>query len=151
MRPGVGGWDGEGRASFAHTVLVDMRERLRRSDRPDRVFEVALAAARAAGLLGRRRVLDCIPLCDAVATMDTVTLIRSAVRGLLAAADVAVQRHCAAGGDLAHLIVSFAVGCLVNASYGRPSFRHPASRFFQPTGTSTVATAISAAELRESA
>ena len=74
--------------SFAHTVLVDMRERLRRSERPDRVFEVALAAARQAGLLGRRRVLDSTPLYDAVATMDTVTLIRSALRRLLAAADV---------------------------------------------------------------
>jgi hypothetical protein len=83
---GVGGWDGAGRAGFAHTVLVDMRERLRRSDRPDRIFEIALAAARAAGLVGRRRVLDSTPLYDAVATMDTVTLIRSAVRGLLAAA-----------------------------------------------------------------
>src|SRR5512141_223955 len=51
---GVGGWDGGGRGGFAHTVLVDMRERLRRSDRPDRVFEVALDAARRAGLLGRR-------------------------------------------------------------------------------------------------
>jgi hypothetical protein len=30
-------------------VLVDMRERLRRSRRPDRIFEVALVAARAAG------------------------------------------------------------------------------------------------------
>jgi hypothetical protein len=84
---GVGGWDGPARAGFAHTVLVDMRERLRRSDRPDRIFEVALAAAREAGLLGRRRVLDSTPLYDAVATMDTVTLIRSAIRGLLAAAD----------------------------------------------------------------
>ncbi|MEU8210333.1 transposase [Micromonospora sp. NPDC049044] len=46
---GVGGWDGAGRVGFAHTVLVDMRERLRRSDRPDRIFEVALDAARAAG------------------------------------------------------------------------------------------------------
>jgi hypothetical protein len=87
---GVGGWDGEGRISFAHTVLVDMRERLRRSDRPDRIFEVALQAARQAGLVGRRRVLDSTPLYDAVATMDTVTLIRSAVRGLLAAADPAL-------------------------------------------------------------
>lgn len=84
---GVGGWDGAGRVAFAHTVLVDMRERLRRSDRPDRVFEVALSAARQAGLVGRRRVLDSTPLYDAVATMDTITLIRSAVRGLLAAAD----------------------------------------------------------------
>jgi Transposase DDE domain/Transposase domain (DUF772) len=83
---GVGGWDGDGRVGFAHTVLVDMRERLRRSDRSDRVFEVALDTARAAGLLGRRRVLDSTPLYDAVATMDTITLIRSAIRGLLAAA-----------------------------------------------------------------
>jgi hypothetical protein len=81
---GVGGWDSPAhRVGFAHTVLVDMRERLRRSDRPDRVFDVALAAARQAGLLGRRRVLDSTPLYDAVATMDTVTLIRSAIRGLL--------------------------------------------------------------------
>ena len=84
---GVGGWDGAGRVGFAHTVLVDMRERLRRSDRPDRIFEVALDAARSAGLVGRRRVLDSTPLYDAVATMDTITLIRSAIRGLLAAAD----------------------------------------------------------------
>ncbi len=84
---GVGGWDGASRAGFAHTVLVDMRERLRRSDRPDRIFEVALAAAGQAGLLGRRRVLDSTPLYDAVATMDTITLIRSAIRGLLTTAD----------------------------------------------------------------
>ena len=84
---GVGGHGGAGWDRFAHTVLVDMRERLRRSTRPDRIFEVGLAAAHAAGLLGRRRVLDSTPLYDAVATMDTVTLIRSALRGLLAAAD----------------------------------------------------------------
>ena len=83
---GVGGWDGASRAGFAHTVLVDMRERLRRSDRPDRIFEVALVAAGQAGLVGRRRVLDSTPLYDAVATMDTITLIRSAIRGLLTAA-----------------------------------------------------------------
>jgi hypothetical protein len=94
---GVGGWDGQHRVSFVHTVLVDMRERLRRSDRPDRIFEVALPAARAAGLIGRRRALDSTPLYDAVSTMDAVTLIRSAVRGLLAAADpVLAQRLRAA-------------------------------------------------------
>jgi hypothetical protein len=71
---------------FVHTVLVDMRERLRRSARPDRIFEAALAAARQAGLVGRRRVLDSTPLYDAVATMDTVTLVRAAIRGLLKAA-----------------------------------------------------------------
>jgi hypothetical protein len=83
---GVGSWDGAGRAGFAHTVLVDMRERLRHSERPDRIFEVALAAAGQAGLIGRKRVLDSTPLYDAVATMDTITLIRSAIRGLLTAA-----------------------------------------------------------------
>ncbi len=72
---------------FAHTVLVDMRARLARSARPRRIFEVSLDVARAAGLVGARRVLDSTPLYDAVATMDTVTLVRSAIRGLLAAAD----------------------------------------------------------------
>jgi hypothetical protein len=72
---------------FVHTVLVDMRARLARSAWPDRIFGVTLAAARQAGLVGRRRVLDSTPLYDAVATMDTVTLVRSAIRGLLKAAD----------------------------------------------------------------
>jgi hypothetical protein len=72
---------------FVHTVLVDMRARLARSARPDRIFEVSLEAARAAGLVGRRRVLDSTPLYDAVATMDTVTLVRSAIRGVLKACD----------------------------------------------------------------
>ncbi len=72
---------------FVHTVLVDMRARLARSARPDRIFGVTLEAARAAGLVGRRRVLDSTPLYDAVATMDTVTLVRSAIRGLLKACD----------------------------------------------------------------
>ena len=72
---------------FVHTVLVDMRARLARSGHPDRIFEVTLAAARQAGLIGRRRVLDSTPLYDAVATMDTVTLVRSAIRGLFRACD----------------------------------------------------------------
>lgn len=97
---GVGGWDGAGRISFAHTVLVDMRERLRGSDRPDRIFEVALRAAQAAGLIGRRRALDSTPLYDAVSTMDTITLIRSAVRGLLTAAEVGLA------GELRAVITS---------------------------------------------
>ena len=72
---------------FVHTVLVDMRARLARSGRPDRIFEVTLEAARRAGLVGRRRVLDSTPLYDSVATMDTVTLVRSAIRGVLKACD----------------------------------------------------------------
>ena len=42
--------------------------------------------AKAAGLVGVRRVLDSTPLYDAVATMDTVTLVRSAIRGVLSVA-----------------------------------------------------------------
>ena len=72
---------------FAHTVLVDMRARLARSERPNRIFERTLEVARSAGLVGVRRVLDSTPLYDAVATMDTVTLVRSAIRGVLAVAD----------------------------------------------------------------
>ena len=71
---------------FVHTVLVDMRARLAASDKPDRIFEVTTAVGREAGLHGRRRVVDSSPIYDAVATMDTVTLVRSAIRGLLAAA-----------------------------------------------------------------
>lgn len=73
---------------FVHTVLVDMRARLDRSQRPRRIFEVSLDAARRAGVVSARRVLDSTPLYDAVATQDTVTMIRSAIRQLLAAAVV---------------------------------------------------------------
>jgi hypothetical protein len=68
---------------FSHTVLVDMRARLAHSERPERIFEVTIETAKGAGLVGRRRVLDSTPLYDAVATMDTVTLLRSGIRGLL--------------------------------------------------------------------
>jgi IS5 family transposase len=82
---------------FVHTVLVDMRARLAASARPDRIFEVTLEAAKAAGLVGRKRVLDSTPLYDAVATMDTVTLVRSAIRGLLKAADTEIEAELRAG------------------------------------------------------
>jgi hypothetical protein len=48
-----------------------MRERLRQSEHPNRTFDVARQAAKEAGLVGRKRVLDSTPLYDAVATMDT--------------------------------------------------------------------------------
>jgi hypothetical protein len=60
-----------------------MRARLRASDDPERIRRVTTEVAADAGLLGLRRALDSTPLYDAVATQDTVTLIRSAVRGLL--------------------------------------------------------------------
>ncbi len=49
---GVGGYDTGSWTSFSHTVLVDMRARLRASQRPKRIFEVALGAAKQAGLIG---------------------------------------------------------------------------------------------------
>ena len=99
---GVGGYDGDGWARFAHTVLVDMRARLGASDDPRRIFRVTLDAASAAGLVGAKRVLDSTPLYDAVATMDTITLIRSAIRGLLRVADeglAAALRDVLSSGD----------------------------------------------------
>jgi len=76
---------------FAHTVLVDMRARLHASARPKRIFEVTLDAAREAGVVSAKRVLDSTPLYDAVATQDTVTMIRSAIRQLLAAAEPVLE------------------------------------------------------------
>jgi hypothetical protein len=69
--------------SFAHTVLVDMRARLARSAEPERIRDATIEAAGDAGLVGVKRVLDSTPLYDAVATMDTITLVRSAIRNLL--------------------------------------------------------------------
>jgi len=85
-----------GSESFHPTVLVGMRNRLRGSDRPRRLFEDVNTAARAAGLLrGRRRVLDSTPLLDAVATQDTVTQLRAAIRRLLTAAEQAGELELA--------------------------------------------------------
>jgi hypothetical protein len=99
---GVGGYDSSGWDSFAHAVLVDMSERLRNSADPDRIFPAALGAARAAAFVGKKRALDSTPLYDAVATMDTVTLIRSAIRGLVKVADADLEdelRRAIKSGD----------------------------------------------------
>lgn len=61
--------------------------RLEGSDDPRRIFTASTRVAGKAGLIGVRRVLDSAPLFDAVATQDTVTLIRSAIRGLLRTVD----------------------------------------------------------------
>lgn len=77
-----------GYEAFHSTVLVGLRNRLRASSRPRRLFEDTRAVATEAGLLGRRaRVLDSTPVYDAVATQDTVTQLRSAIRKLLRALD----------------------------------------------------------------
>jgi Transposase DDE domain/Transposase domain (DUF772) len=76
--------------SFHPTVLVGMRNRLRASARPRRLFEDTKVVARATGAMrNRARVLDSTPVFDAVATQDTVTQLRAAIRKVLAALDKA--------------------------------------------------------------
>ncbi len=87
---GVGGWE-DGLVEFVHTVLVRFRMRLEASDDPRRIFRRTTQIAAECGLVGVKRVLDSAPLFDAVATMDTVTLVRSAIRGLLRAADAELE------------------------------------------------------------
>ena len=69
--------------SFDSTLLVDMRARLRKSAAPDRIFEAVLDVAKQANLIGKKRIVDSTALYDAVATQDTVTLVRSAIVGVL--------------------------------------------------------------------
>ena len=74
--------------AFHSTVLVGQRNRLRASERPRRLFDDTKVVAREAGVLkGRVRVLDSTPLFDAVATEDTVTQLRAAIRKLLVVLD----------------------------------------------------------------
>ena len=56
----------------------------------ERIFQVTVDAAGQAGLVGVRRVLDSTPLYDAVATMDTVTLLGAAIE-VLKMADQALE------------------------------------------------------------
>jgi Transposase DDE domain/Transposase domain (DUF772) len=88
---GVGSYDCGGWASFAHTVLVDFRARLDRSSDDRRIFNRSVEVASEAGLVGAKRVLDSTPLYDAVATMDTITLVRSAIRALLKVVDAVLE------------------------------------------------------------
>ena len=77
-----------GAESFHPTLLVGMRNRLRTSARPKRMFEDTKVVAKQAKVMGQRvRILDSTPIYDAVATQDTVTQLRSAIRKLLAALD----------------------------------------------------------------
>jgi DDE family transposase/transposase-like protein DUF772 len=70
---------------FHPTVLVYFRQRLRASESPRRVFVRFKQVAEEAGLIDRRgiRVLDSTPVLSAVATQDTVSMIRGGVRRLL--------------------------------------------------------------------
>jgi Transposase DDE domain/Transposase domain (DUF772) len=81
-----------GAAAFHPTALVGMRTRLRASARPRRLFEDTKVVAAATGAMKHRaRVLDATAVYDAVATQDTVTQLRAAVRKVLAALDRAAS------------------------------------------------------------
>ena len=96
-----GGLDVDG-GGFCHTVLVGMRARLAASEQPRRIFDAVLDAARSAGALSQRRVLDSVPIYDAVATQDTATMLQRAIRAVLAAAsDAALGVDAALRGDYA--------------------------------------------------
>ena len=67
---------------FDYSVLTYWRTRLRRSDRPERIFDAVCSVIDATGVLkGKtRRALDSTLLDDAVATQDTVTQLIAAIR-----------------------------------------------------------------------
>jgi hypothetical protein len=84
---------------FHPTVLTLWRNKLRSSDRPQRIFDAVRDVVTATGVLtGKtRRALDSTLLDDAVATQDTVTqlvsMIRRVRRAIPAAAAVTVSAH----------------------------------------------------------
>jgi IS5 family transposase len=67
---------------FGYSVLTYWRTRLRRSERPERIFDAVREVVAATGVLrGKaRRALDSTLLDDAVATQDTVTQLIAAIR-----------------------------------------------------------------------
>ena len=83
---------------FHPTTLTVWRNRLRCSDRPERIFEAVRAVIAQTGVLtGKtRRALDSVVLDDAVATQDTVTQLIAAMRRtrreVIGAADVIAER-----------------------------------------------------------
>lgn len=67
---------------FHPTVLVLWRNKLRASDRPERIFEAVRAVVEESGVLAKknRRALDSTVLDDAVQRQDTISLITSQIR-----------------------------------------------------------------------
>jgi len=84
---------------FDYSVLTYWRGRLRRSERPERIFDAVRSVIDATGVIkGKtRRALDSTLLDDAVATQDTVTQLIAAIRRVRrvvpGAAEVAVGAH----------------------------------------------------------
>jgi len=74
-------------AGFHPTTLTQWRNRLRRSDRPERIFDAVRDVIASTNVLANkhRRALDSTLLDDAVATQDTVTQLVSMIRRVRAA------------------------------------------------------------------
>jgi len=88
-------------SGFHPTTLTVWRARLRRSARPNRIFDAVRAVVAATGVLAgkTRRALDSTVLDDAVATQDTVTQLIAAIRRVArevpGAAAVIAEQCCA--------------------------------------------------------
>ena len=84
---------------FDFSVLTYWRTRLRKSERPERIFDAVRSVIAATGVLkGKtRRALDSTLLDDAVATQDTVTQLIAAIRRVRrlvpGATDVVLSAH----------------------------------------------------------
>jgi hypothetical protein len=88
-------------AGFHPTTLTVWRGRLRRSQRPNRIFDAVRAVVAETGVLtGKtRRALDSTILDDAVATQDTVTQLIAAIRRVarsVPGAPEVIAQHCRA-------------------------------------------------------
>jgi IS5 family transposase len=67
---------------FHPTVLTLWRNKLRKSDRPERIFEAVRTVVDQSGVIAKknRRALDSTVLDDAVQRQDTITLLQSQIR-----------------------------------------------------------------------
>ena len=84
---------------FDYSVLTYWRTRLRKSERPERIFDAVRSVIDATGVLrGKtKRALDSTLLDDAVATQDTVTQLIAAIRRVRrvvpGATDITLSAH----------------------------------------------------------
>ena len=88
-------------AGFHPTTLTVWRGRLRRSERPNRIFDAVREVVIQTGVLAgkTRRALDSTILDDAVATQDTVTQLIAAIRRVgreVPGAAAVIAAHCRA-------------------------------------------------------
>jgi Transposase DDE domain/Transposase domain (DUF772) len=86
---------------FHPTTLTVWRGRLRRSPRPNRIFDAVRAVVAQTGMLAgkTRRAMDSTILDDAVATQDTVTQLIAAIRRVarsVPGAPEVIAQHCQA-------------------------------------------------------